>query len=185
MMPQRQREVLKFLAEGHTTKEIAFQLHLSPKTVEWHRSKLYLLTGLNSVALLTQFALKRHLARWVVAFAVLLAGCVQPKTTSPLPPALRKPPARFAMTHLAEPAPRHYFLTWDYNAPTNDIVFQVCRTETLAGVQTRLIESVGSASDLPRGWTLWTNTSERKVEVPAGFYIVRPLRWGMVGPWNK
>lgn len=36
----RQREVLQLIAEGHSTKEIARLLHLSPKTVETHRAHL-------------------------------------------------------------------------------------------------------------------------------------------------
>ena len=37
----RQRQVLKLVAEDHNVKSIANQLGLSPKTVEWHKSKLY------------------------------------------------------------------------------------------------------------------------------------------------
>ncbi|MFO0036724.1 MAG: LuxR C-terminal-related transcriptional regulator, partial [Planctomycetota bacterium] len=36
----RQRQILKLIAEGHTTKQIAAQLGLSNKTVEMHRTQL-------------------------------------------------------------------------------------------------------------------------------------------------
>src|SRR5262245_33395228 len=36
----RLREVLGLIAEGHSTKEMAFRLGVSPKTVEFHRGRL-------------------------------------------------------------------------------------------------------------------------------------------------
>jgi DNA-binding NarL/FixJ family response regulator len=36
----RQREILQLIAAGHTTVQIAQQLHISPKTVESHRNQL-------------------------------------------------------------------------------------------------------------------------------------------------
>jgi DNA-binding NarL/FixJ family response regulator len=36
-LTDRQREILQLLAEGKTTKEIAFALNLSTRTVEWHK----------------------------------------------------------------------------------------------------------------------------------------------------
>lgn len=54
----RQREILQLIAEGQNTKGIAEILHVSPKTVEYHRMKL--MTGLNlhDVPSLVRFALK-------------------------------------------------------------------------------------------------------------------------------
>lgn len=54
----RQREILQLIAEGQNTKGIAELLHVSPKTVEYHRMKL--MTGLNlhDVPSLVRFALK-------------------------------------------------------------------------------------------------------------------------------
>lgn len=40
ILTPRQREVLQLLAEGKTTKEIAFHLHVSVKTIETHRQKI-------------------------------------------------------------------------------------------------------------------------------------------------
>jgi two-component system response regulator NreC len=39
-LTQREREILKFLAEGYTTKEIAEQLVVSPSTVHSHRTNV-------------------------------------------------------------------------------------------------------------------------------------------------
>lgn len=65
-LSKRLTQVLQFYAEGFCTKEIASALMISPKTVEYHRACLYRQTGLNSIALLTQFALRHGIARFVV-----------------------------------------------------------------------------------------------------------------------
>jgi DNA-binding NarL/FixJ family response regulator len=57
----RQREVLQLIAEGHTLKEIAFVLKLSPKTVDFHKSKLMETLGLHTVADLTKYAVSQGL----------------------------------------------------------------------------------------------------------------------------
>jgi DNA-binding NarL/FixJ family response regulator len=57
-LTERQREILQLLAEGHSAKEIGAILHISPRTVEFHKyslmSKLHLKTG----SALVQYALK-------------------------------------------------------------------------------------------------------------------------------
>lgn len=55
----RQREVLQMVAEGKTTKEIAAALHISPKTVEFHRNSLMEQLGVRTTAELTRYALTR------------------------------------------------------------------------------------------------------------------------------
>jgi DNA-binding NarL/FixJ family response regulator len=55
----RQREVLQLLAEGHTMKEIARQLKISPRTVAFHKYTMMETLGIKSSALLVQFALKQ------------------------------------------------------------------------------------------------------------------------------
>ena len=52
----REREILKLIAGGMTTKEIATQLFISVPTVETHRSKLMSKTGVRNVAGLVRFA---------------------------------------------------------------------------------------------------------------------------------
>lgn len=57
----RQREILVLIAEGSSTKEIARQLDLSPKTVETHRAQLMERLGIHDLAGLTRFAVRNHL----------------------------------------------------------------------------------------------------------------------------
>jgi DNA-binding NarL/FixJ family response regulator len=58
---QREREVLKLLAEGYTNKEISDFLHISVKTVEKHRSNLMGKLDLHNVARLTSYAIDKGL----------------------------------------------------------------------------------------------------------------------------
>lgn len=58
---QREREVLKLLAEGYTNKDIALFLHISVKTVEKHRSNLIGKLDLHNVAQLTTYAIQKRL----------------------------------------------------------------------------------------------------------------------------
>jgi len=57
----RQREVLQRIAEGRSTKEIAFDLGLSPKTVEIHRRQVMERLRIHDVASLVRFALRAGL----------------------------------------------------------------------------------------------------------------------------
>jgi len=54
----RQREILQLAAEGHSSKEIAQRLGLSPRTVEAHRAQLMERLDLHDVAGLVRFAVK-------------------------------------------------------------------------------------------------------------------------------
>lgn len=58
---QREKEVLKLLAEGYTNKHIASFLHISVKTVEKHRSNLISKLDLHNVAQLTTYAIQKRL----------------------------------------------------------------------------------------------------------------------------
>ena len=57
----RQREILKLIAEGVHTKEIAYQLNLSPKTVESHRAQIMERLGIHDVASLVRIAIRSGL----------------------------------------------------------------------------------------------------------------------------
>jgi DNA-binding NarL/FixJ family response regulator len=59
-LTSRQREVLQLVAEGHSTKEIAEILHVSPRTVEFHRYRLMETLGLHTIAQLVQYAMKHR-----------------------------------------------------------------------------------------------------------------------------
>ena len=54
----RQREVLQLVAEGKTLKEIAEILHVSSRTVEFHKYRIMEELGLRSTGELTQYAIK-------------------------------------------------------------------------------------------------------------------------------
>jgi DNA-binding NarL/FixJ family response regulator len=54
----RQREILQLIAEGHSTKEIAWTLKVSGKTVETHRAQLMDRLGIYDVAGLVRFAIR-------------------------------------------------------------------------------------------------------------------------------
>jgi two-component system response regulator NreC len=60
-LTSREREVLQLVAEGHTTKEIAKILHLSPKTVDSHREHIMEKLSIRNVAGLTKYAIREGL----------------------------------------------------------------------------------------------------------------------------
>jgi DNA-binding NarL/FixJ family response regulator len=57
-LTDRQREILQLIAEGETTKAIAFTLKLSPKTIEYHRAELMSRLGIYDVPGLVRFAMQ-------------------------------------------------------------------------------------------------------------------------------
>jgi DNA-binding NarL/FixJ family response regulator len=57
----RQREILKLVADGLNTKEIAGHLRISAKTVETHRAQLMERLNIHDVAGLVRFAIKMGL----------------------------------------------------------------------------------------------------------------------------
>jgi DNA-binding NarL/FixJ family response regulator len=57
-LSSRQTQVLKLIAEGKTTKQIALELGISVKTVETHRSALMKRIGVRDVAGLVRYAVK-------------------------------------------------------------------------------------------------------------------------------
>lgn len=60
-LTNREREVLKLIAEGYRTKDIAGYLCLSPKTVEKHRANLMDRLNLHTVPALTAYAIDKGL----------------------------------------------------------------------------------------------------------------------------
>ncbi len=57
----RETEVLRLIAFGHTSAEIARELHVSRRTVDSHRASIHRKLGLQTRAELVQFALSRGL----------------------------------------------------------------------------------------------------------------------------
>ena len=61
LLTEREREVLQLIAEGRSTKQIAFDLSVSSKTVESHRRQVMGKLNIRSVAELTKFAIREGL----------------------------------------------------------------------------------------------------------------------------
>ncbi|HYB25106.1 MAG TPA: response regulator transcription factor [Solirubrobacteraceae bacterium] len=59
----REIEIVRLIALGFTSREIASQLHLSRRTVETHRSRIHAKLGVTTRAELVRFALARHLVQ--------------------------------------------------------------------------------------------------------------------------
>jgi DNA-binding NarL/FixJ family response regulator len=59
-LSDREFEVFQLIGEGKTTRDIAGQLHLSPKTVEVHRGHIKTKLGLNNAT-----SLLRYAVRWI------------------------------------------------------------------------------------------------------------------------
>ncbi len=58
LLSPREKEVLRLIAMGHTTREIARILSISCKTVETHRAKIKEKTGSRNLADMVRYALK-------------------------------------------------------------------------------------------------------------------------------
>jgi DNA-binding NarL/FixJ family response regulator len=63
VLTPRQREVLKLIAEGLSTKEIAAHLDRSIKTIETHRAEMMDRLGIHSVAGLVRYAIRLGLVQ--------------------------------------------------------------------------------------------------------------------------
>lgn len=60
-LTDREREIVRLIAQGQTTREIAETLHLSPHTVQSHRDRIMAKLDLHSKAALVRFAVSRGL----------------------------------------------------------------------------------------------------------------------------
>jgi two-component system response regulator NreC len=61
LLSPREIEILRLIALGYTSAEIAAKLHLSRRTVETHRARIFQKLELRTRAQLVRFALDRHL----------------------------------------------------------------------------------------------------------------------------
>jgi len=61
ILSDREREVLQLIAEGKTTKQVARMLHVSPKTVEGHRTRIMHKLDIDNIANLTKYAIREGL----------------------------------------------------------------------------------------------------------------------------
>jgi len=62
-LTHRQVEILKLIAQGRASKEIAYELGLSPKTVDVHRARIMERLHLNDIASLTLYAVRKGLVK--------------------------------------------------------------------------------------------------------------------------
>jgi len=61
LLTDRERETLKLVVEGHTTREIADMLVVSPKTVEWYKTSLMNKLNIHNRTDLIKFAIRKAL----------------------------------------------------------------------------------------------------------------------------
>jgi DNA-binding NarL/FixJ family response regulator len=62
-LTRREREVLRLIGEGATTKEVAQRLGISPKTAQVHRENLKQKLDLRSTAAMVRYAIKHKMIR--------------------------------------------------------------------------------------------------------------------------
>ncbi|WDZ94324.1 response regulator transcription factor [Herbaspirillum sp. WKF16] len=62
VLTPRQREILQLIAEGNNTKEIAYQLNVSAKTIETHRAQLMDRLDIRDVPGLVRYAIRTGIA---------------------------------------------------------------------------------------------------------------------------
>ena len=60
-LTEREREILKLVAEGYTNNQIGERLFISPKTVDTHRTHIMDKLNLHSRAELVKYAMRRGL----------------------------------------------------------------------------------------------------------------------------
>jgi len=60
-LTQREKEILKLISEGYKNQEIADYLHISPKTVDKHRSNLMKKLDRHNIAELTTYAIEKDI----------------------------------------------------------------------------------------------------------------------------
>jgi DNA-binding NarL/FixJ family response regulator len=63
VLTERQVQILKLIAQGLAAKQIAFELKLSPKTVDVHRARIMERLGVNDIASLTRYAVRKGLVQ--------------------------------------------------------------------------------------------------------------------------
>jgi DNA-binding NarL/FixJ family response regulator len=62
ILTEREREILRLIAEGTLSKEIGARLNISERTVEAHRARIMDKLDLHSIAALTRYAIKEGIS---------------------------------------------------------------------------------------------------------------------------
>ncbi len=60
-LTRREREILQYIAEGYTNQQAADKLHISVRTVEFHRANLLQKLGLRDTASLVKYAIQEKI----------------------------------------------------------------------------------------------------------------------------
>jgi DNA-binding CsgD family transcriptional regulator len=60
-LTSREREILILVAQGHSTREIAEMLHISPNTVDVHRAHMMQKLDLHNIAEISAYAVRHGL----------------------------------------------------------------------------------------------------------------------------
>jgi two-component system, NarL family, response regulator NreC len=63
LLSEREREILQLIAEGHSNKDVALMLSISPATVETHRSHILEKLDVHNTAELVLYAVRRGVIR--------------------------------------------------------------------------------------------------------------------------
>ncbi|MBL8149837.1 MAG: response regulator transcription factor [Blastocatellia bacterium] len=58
LLSRRERQIVKLITEGYSSKDIAETLAVSPRTVEAHRANIYRKLGVHNLASLVKYAIK-------------------------------------------------------------------------------------------------------------------------------
>jgi DNA-binding CsgD family transcriptional regulator len=148
----REIEIVRRLSEGQTVKEIALELGLSPKTIEFHRAKAQGKIGTNSVALLTRWALKTG----ITSLALLV--CV---AWSPVPMPSKAPTLAAALVPKGEVVP----LGWDLPNERSDGIRIYASSNKVAW---RLVATVE-----------WTNRCDVSNVFYPQWFVARAFRSGL------
>ncbi len=86
LLTDREREVLRRLADGHSSKDIALKLNLSIKTVEAHKYNLMRKLDIHNRADLVKYAIRKKLVQ-VGALVLTLGASIVGAALQPSPPA--------------------------------------------------------------------------------------------------
>jgi len=62
-LSQRERQILQLVAEGHTNRQIAASLGITPKTVDTHRTRLKTKLGIHDTPGLVRYAIRKGIVQ--------------------------------------------------------------------------------------------------------------------------
>ena len=122
-IPIKQLYIVKKTAEGLPQKQIAANLGISPKAIDWHLRKFREVTGLGCIALRTRWAVRNGLiaACWLLALLGLATnGLAQPMPRVVAPAPDNTYPAQLAWSSVKDATAYRLFygtngITWEQN----------------------------------------------------------------------